>query len=176
MHRLLVSHNDRLAAVAFFAACTLISWSTEAHGAGNIGQPCTVEADCAVGTCQNNVCCESACLFEGFCAGPNSGKCALLICSNCDESHCESSDPVLQECCRRCCNRGGFPGCRPKCVGDCEGVGRVTIADLTIGTLVGLGERDLRSCPSFDSNEDSAVSVDELITGVKILFEGCPEP
>ncbi len=50
--------------------------------------------------------------------------------------------------------------------GDCDGSGRVTVADLIRGVSIALGIAPLDDCPSFDRNHDGHVSIDEIIEAV----------
>ncbi len=51
-------------------------------------------------------------------------------------------------------------------VGDCNGDGAVTVDELVTGTTIGLEQRPVSACRSFDRNGDDAVGVDELVTAV----------
>jgi hypothetical protein len=62
------------------------------------------------------------------------------------------------------------------CTGDCDGSGSVTVAELTQGVNIVLGQKPMSECPEFDSSSDTAVTIDELIGGVKAALDGCPEP
>jgi sugar lactone lactonase YvrE len=62
------------------------------------------------------------------------------------------------------------------CTGDCDGSGSVTVAELTQGVNIVLGQKPMSECPEFDSSSDAAVTIDELIGGVKAALDGCPEP
>jgi uncharacterized repeat protein (TIGR03806 family) len=59
------------------------------------------------------------------------------------------------------------------CVGDCDGDGRVTIAELVTGVSVALGSIDVATCPAFDRDGDGAVRVDELLAAVLAASSGC---
>jgi hypothetical protein len=62
------------------------------------------------------------------------------------------------------------------CVGDCENVGKVTIADLVRGVAIALGAQPLTACPSFDVDRNRSVAVSELIAAVNSALKGCPPP
>jgi hypothetical protein len=59
------------------------------------------------------------------------------------------------------------------CVGDCDGNGIVTVAELLQGIGIALGNRARDDCPSFDTNNDQRVTVDELVRGVTDALNGC---
>jgi hypothetical protein len=59
------------------------------------------------------------------------------------------------------------------CVGDCSQDGTVAINELVIGVNIALGNAQVGSCPSFDTNGDQSVAVNELIGGVNALLNGC---
>jgi len=61
----------------------------------------------------------------------------------------------------------------PRCVGDCDGSGDVTVDEIVIGVNIALGNRPITDCPEFDSTGDGAVSIDELIIAVSIALAGC---
>ena len=60
------------------------------------------------------------------------------------------------------------------CPGDCDGDGRVTIAELIRGVNIALGNAPLSNCPAFDLNANGAVAVNELIAAVNASLTGCP--
>jgi len=60
------------------------------------------------------------------------------------------------------------------CTGDCgllDGV--VSVDELVKGVNIALGVAELAECPSFDSNHDELVTVDELVRAVDHALEGC---
>ncbi len=61
------------------------------------------------------------------------------------------------------------------CVGDCDGDGRVTVAELirSVRALVLPPPVGELSCPAIDSNGDGSVTVNELIQGVNSALNGC---
>ena len=59
------------------------------------------------------------------------------------------------------------------CVGDCDGGGSVSVAELITGVNIALGLRDISACAGFDVNGDSMVQVNELIRGVRSALDGC---
>jgi hypothetical protein len=58
-------------------------------------------------------------------------------------------------------------------VGDCDGGGSVSVAELITGVNIALGLRDISACTGFDVNGDSMVQVNELIRGVRSALDGC---
>ncbi len=59
------------------------------------------------------------------------------------------------------------------CAGDCNGDGRVTVSELVLAVLVGLGERDVAHCQAADPDGDGTVAIDELILAVRATLDGC---
>jgi hypothetical protein len=59
------------------------------------------------------------------------------------------------------------------CVGDCDGDGTNSVAELVRGVRIALGRSELSGCPDFDSNGDGKVSVSELIRAVQDSLYGC---
>ena len=53
------------------------------------------------------------------------------------------------------------------CLGDCDGDGAITIAELVRGMSIALGSAALAVCPTFDVDGDGQVAVDELLRAVR---------
>jgi D-alanyl-D-alanine carboxypeptidase len=62
---------------------------------------------------------------------------------------------------------------RIPCVGDCDGLGTVTVDELVVGVNIALGNAGLDKCLSFDENGDDEVTVDELVAAVNSALNGC---
>jgi len=62
------------------------------------------------------------------------------------------------------------------CVGDCNGDGAVSIADLVTAVNISLGATAVSACPAADRNSDGLVAISELITAVGHGLRGCPPP
>ena len=62
------------------------------------------------------------------------------------------------------------------CVGDCDGDGTVSIAELITGVNMALGNAPVDDCPAFDALADRQVTINELIEGVANASRGCPGP
>lgn len=60
------------------------------------------------------------------------------------------------------------------CHGDCDGDGRVSVAELITGVNILLGSQGLFRCPILDSVMDSRVTVPELVDAVTSAVNGCP--
>lgn len=60
------------------------------------------------------------------------------------------------------------------CAGDCNGDGRVSIAELMRGVKIALRSQPLSSCPALDLNGDGRLTVEELLGAVKAARFGCP--
>lgn len=61
-----------------------------------------------------------------------------------------------------------------QCPGDCGGDGQVRVEDMVLGVRIALGEVGIDACPSFDTNHDGVVSIDELVRAAGALLNGCP--
>jgi cysteine-rich repeat protein len=62
---------------------------------------------------------------------------------------------------------------RAECVGDCDGDGKVVIAELIIGVNIVLGIQDPGTCKAFQ-DQGGAVNISQLLKGVNSLLSGCP--
>jgi len=60
------------------------------------------------------------------------------------------------------------------CVGDCDGDWKGSVAELVLGIEILRGRYALDECPSFDPNEDSQFTIDEMVTAVGMTLDGCP--
>jgi hypothetical protein len=60
------------------------------------------------------------------------------------------------------------------CVGDCNGDGEISIAELITGVRIGVGAAPIEACVAFDANGDHAVGIDELVRAVTAGLHGCP--
>src|SRR2546430_2030100 len=65
---------------------------------------------------------------------------------------------------------------RAQCVGDCDGNGAVTVAELIGGVNLVLENAPLSACPAFDPDGDGSVSVNEVIIPVGYALDSCPPP
>ncbi|MEO8602790.1 MAG: hypothetical protein ABI629_09455, partial [bacterium] len=59
------------------------------------------------------------------------------------------------------------------CVGDCDGDGRVSIAELLSAVRIPLGDPP-DTCPAADADGDGTVGINELIAAVNNALNGCP--
>ncbi len=59
------------------------------------------------------------------------------------------------------------------CPGDCNGDGRVSIAELVTGVNIALGAQPISSCTALDTNGDEQVSIAEIIAAVGRALAGC---
>ncbi len=59
------------------------------------------------------------------------------------------------------------------CIGDCDGDGRITVAELVRGVNIALGSFRVESCISFDDDFSGTVTVNELIAAVRAALNGC---
>ena len=60
------------------------------------------------------------------------------------------------------------------CPGDCNGDGRVSVAELVVGVNQSLGLASVQTCDAFDLDADGVVTVAELIAAVAAAVDGCP--
>lgn len=60
------------------------------------------------------------------------------------------------------------------CTGDCNGDGRVVIAELVTGINIASDILSVATCPSFDTGVDGLVTIDEIMAGVQNGLYGCP--
>lgn len=60
------------------------------------------------------------------------------------------------------------------CVGDCDGDGRVTVAELVRAVGIALGTASLDRCALADANGNGAVAINELVLAVNAALGGCP--
>ena len=58
------------------------------------------------------------------------------------------------------------------CIGDCRGLGTVSISDLILGVDIVLGLHPVSVCPAF-ANEECVVDVAQVVQGVNNALNGC---
>jgi hypothetical protein len=61
----------------------------------------------------------------------------------------------------------------PRCSGDCNADGEVTIDELVRGVSIALELIGLDACPSLDTDGNAAVEINEVITAVNHALQGC---
>lgn len=61
----------------------------------------------------------------------------------------------------------------PRCESDCNDNGRVTIDELVTGVTIALGRAALSRCPTIDSDENTIVSINEVVRAVNHALFGC---
>ncbi|MBI3782699.1 MAG: hypothetical protein HY270_04785 [Deltaproteobacteria bacterium] len=66
------------------------------------------------------------------------------------------------------------PSLAVSCPGDCDGSGSVTIEDLVTLTNAALAGTSPVSCLSADTDNNSLITIDEIIAAVVLAFDGCP--
>lgn len=64
-------------------------------------------------------------------------------------------------------------GVEPACVGQCNGSGPVTVAEVLTMLNISLGNAGVSICPSGDANHDGQITVDEILLAVKNALSGC---
>ena len=62
------------------------------------------------------------------------------------------------------------------CVGDCDGDGTVSVAELVRGVNIALGISSVEICPAFDAGGDRMVGIDELVRATANALSGCGSP
>lgn len=63
-----------------------------------------------------------------------------------------------------------------RCLGDCNGDGRISVDELVRGVAIALGNVPFAACAAFDRNGDEEVAVHELISAVNAALTGCGPP
>ena len=63
---------------------------------------------------------------------------------------------------------------RPRCTGDCDGSGVVTVNELVRLVNVSLQAAPVTDCPAGDPNLDGVISINELVQAVNNSLSGCP--
>lgn len=63
------------------------------------------------------------------------------------------------------------------CMGDCDGNGNVTVAELVIAVNIALNIAPLSACPAFDPcGPLGGICINSLVGAVKNALDGCPTP
>jgi len=62
----------------------------------------------------------------------------------------------------------------PRCPGDCNDDGSVTVDELVLGVNIALESAPVTACPAMDGDGDATVTVNELVAGVHTTLAGCP--
>jgi len=62
----------------------------------------------------------------------------------------------------------------PRCPGDCNDDGSVTVDELVLGVNIALESAPVTACPAMDGDGDATVTVNELVAGVHAALAGCP--
>jgi hypothetical protein len=60
------------------------------------------------------------------------------------------------------------------CVGDCDGNNHVVVNELVVGVRIALAATTVDDCLADDPNLDRDVAVNELVSAVRNLLDGCP--
>jgi hypothetical protein len=66
-----------------------------------------------------------------------------------------------------------LPAPRATCPGDCDGNNQVTVDEIVLGVGIARQTAPLSSCPSLDSHQDGAVTIDDLLQAVQAALTGC---
>lgn len=62
------------------------------------------------------------------------------------------------------------------CVGDCNQLGVVSIGDLVKMVTIALGNAPTSDCMAGDENNDTLITIDEIVRAVSNALTGCPAP
>jgi Tol biopolymer transport system component len=106
----------------------------------------------------------------------NNDQDAFLACNPFDEFECAPPTPVPTA--TATATATDTPG-MPACVGDCDGDGVVTVADLVRMVNIALGLQPIcpndmtGGCLAGDANCDCEITVDEIIRAVQNSLQGC---
>lgn len=65
------------------------------------------------------------------------------------------------------------PRVRAPCIGDCDGDGRVTIAEIILAIRAALGQASVDECAAVDADLDGAVSINDLIRAIDGVLINC---
>jgi hypothetical protein len=68
---------------------------------------------------------------------------------------------------------GAAPARAQSCISDCDGNGRVAVAELVLAVNAALGVSEIASCPASDSDRDGNVTIPELLEGVTRSLSTC---
>ncbi|MBI3783753.1 MAG: hypothetical protein HY270_10140 [Deltaproteobacteria bacterium] len=61
----------------------------------------------------------------------------------------------------------------PRCIGDCDGNGEVTVDNLLLMVNISLGNIALDQCLAGDADGDGEITVDEIISAVNVSLTSC---
>jgi hypothetical protein len=64
-------------------------------------------------------------------------------------------------------------GSPPACTGDCDGNGRVAIAELISAVNIALNRAAVATCAAVDADGDGVVRINELVSAVGSALGGC---
>jgi len=70
----------------------------------------------------------------------------------------------------------GHANAQNVCVGDCNGDGTVSISEVLTGVNIALGTEPLSRCPSFDTDHNGVLAIQELLAAVLSAVDGCRAP
>jgi hypothetical protein len=59
------------------------------------------------------------------------------------------------------------------CTGDCDGKGGVTVNDILTMVNIALGNIGMAECEAGDDNDDSQITIDEILGAVNAALNGC---
>jgi cysteine-rich repeat protein len=64
---------------------------------------------------------------------------------------------------------------RPRCLGDCDDYGTVTVDELIAGRNIALGDAPIDSCSAMNPDGNSSVEIGELVGALENALFGCPD-
>ena len=62
----------------------------------------------------------------------------------------------------------------PRCVGDCDGSGDVSISEIITMVNIALGSADISTCRAGDPDNSGTIEISEIIQAVNNALNGCP--
>jgi hypothetical protein len=130
------------------------------------GDTCTSNDQCTAGTCAGTGACTATATPITLVTPTTTSAAAATSTA----TAAATGSPAATE--TPCPERTGTGG--PSCAGDCNGDGSVRVNELIIGVNIALGNASVCDCPSFDSDFNRTVSINELIAAVLAALNGCP--
>ena len=124
---------------------------------------CTTTGKFCSGICANGQARGTLCLDDADCPGSTcTSDFQNYACG--DDSDCCTIPPCTAGICR---------GPAATCIGDCDGGGSVTIAELVTVVNIALATAQISACAVGDADNDGHITVDELVRAVNNALYGC---
>ena len=126
------------------------------------------------------------CLSYGGEPGPGDCPCNTTQCYyRCVQELCPAFPQCTFVCTTRCScytqvsgcytheDPGPTPSPAPTCAGDCDGNGQVTVDEIVRGVNIVMDSVSVDNCRNLDRNDDSRISVYEIMQAVYTALYGC---